>query len=149
VGRAAPDRRAGADGDRRAPRYWGVVLATAAQVRGVAGLVIDGGVRDTEALARTGFPVFSSGVAIRGTAKKDRGTIGEPVRLGGVEVRRGDLVIGDADGVVELASDRVDAVLAAAWARARAEQEYQERIRGGELTMDIYQLREAGLASAS
>jgi 4-hydroxy-4-methyl-2-oxoglutarate aldolase len=138
-----------ADGQGERCGYWGEVLATAAQARGITGLVIDGGVRDTDALARMGFATFSSSVAIRGTVKDSRGSVGAPVHLGRVTVRRGDLVIADADGVVVLPADRVGAVLTASRARARAEQDYLERIRGGELTVDIYNLRDAGLAPTS
>lgn len=138
-----------ADGQRERCGYWGEVLATAAQVRGVRGLIIDGGVRDTEALTRLGFATFSSSVAIRGTAKQDRGRIGSPIQLGRVTVQQGDLVIADADGAVVLPATRVDDVLAAARVRAQTEREYLERIHGGELTVDIYQLREAHLAATS
>src|SRR5579875_1152227 len=79
--------------------YWGEVLTTGAEAAGLAGLVIDGGVRDVAALEAHGFPVFSSTVALTGATKKERGAAGAPARVGGVVVERGDWVVGDADGV--------------------------------------------------
>jgi 4-hydroxy-4-methyl-2-oxoglutarate aldolase len=118
--------------------YWGEVLTVAAQQRGVLGLVIDGGVRDTVQLEQLGFPVFSSWVALRGTAKDDAGTVGEPITLGGAPVAHGDLVVGDQDGVVVLPAARVAEVLAAARRRAAAEAGYLDRLRAGESTMQVY-----------
>jgi len=120
--------------------YWGEVLAVAAEARGVRGLVIDGGVRDTERLAALGFPAFSTCVAIRGTVKQDGGTVGQPIDVRGRRVVRGDLVVADADGIVVLPAAEVASTLDAARERARAEQGYFERLRGGELTLDIYRL---------
>ncbi|WP_083459629.1 RraA family protein [Jiangella muralis] len=121
--------------------YWGEVLTVAAQVRGIRGLVIDGGVRDTDAMAELGFPVFASAVAIRGTSKRDaRGAVDEVV-LGRTRVHRGDVIVGDADGVVAIPADRAVRVLAGGRARQAAEAGYLERLRAGELTLDIYDLR--------
>jgi 4-hydroxy-4-methyl-2-oxoglutarate aldolase len=118
--------------------YWGEVLTVAAQQRGLLGLVIDGGVRDTAQLERLGFPVWSSWVALRGTRKDDAGTVGEPLILGVAPVSRGDLVVGDADGVVVVPADRVPGVLSAARGRAAKEAAYLDRLRGGETTMAVY-----------
>jgi 4-hydroxy-4-methyl-2-oxoglutarate aldolase len=129
------------DGQDEACGYWGDVLTTAAQVRGIAGLVIDGGVRDTVRLEQLAFPVFSSRVAIRGTTKNDPGVIGQPIRLGVASVRAGDIVVGDADGIVAIPADQLDRVVEASRARQSAETDYVRRIREGELTLDIYRLR--------
>jgi 4-hydroxy-4-methyl-2-oxoglutarate aldolase len=118
--------------------YWGEVLAVAAQVRGVHGLVIDGGVRDTEQLQALDFPAFSSLIALQGTTKRDPGTVGEPIVLGAVRVAMGDIVVADRDGVVVIPSGRFDAVLVAARARQQKEEEFLTRIRAGELTTDLY-----------
>ena len=69
--------------------YWGEVLTTAAEAAGLAGLVLDGGVRDVAALAAHGFPVFSSTIALTGATKDKPGTVGRPVRVGGVLVGAG------------------------------------------------------------
>lgn len=120
--------------------YWGEVLTTGAEARGLAGLVIDGGVRDTAALAEHGFPVFSAMVALRGASKEQRGTNGLPVTVGGVEVTRGDWVVGDADGVVVVPGDRVAEALAAGRARADKEARFFEALRAGSTTVELLSL---------
>ncbi|WP_329013994.1 4-carboxy-4-hydroxy-2-oxoadipate aldolase/oxaloacetate decarboxylase [Streptomyces sp. NBC_00690] len=122
--------------------FWGEVMSVAAQARGVRGLVIDGGVRDTAQLEQLAFPAFSSSIAIRGTGKAWRGTVGEPITVRGRPVRRGDLVVADQDGIVVLPADRVDEVVAAARDRVEKEDAYMNRLRSGELTLDIYAFRE-------
>ena len=127
--------------------YWGEVLTVAAQERGIHGLVIDGGVRDTQRLEALQFPVFSSSVALRGTAKEDPGSVGAPLVLGSSPVVRGDIVVADADGVVVLPADRFIDILAAARDRQRKEDGFLDRIRAGELTVDIYGLSRTGSLS--
>ena len=117
--------------------YWGEVLTTGAEARGLAGLVIDGGVRDTAALAAHGFPVFSAMVALRGATKEQPGTNGSPVTVGGTEVALGDWVVGDGDGVVVVQGARLEEVLAAGRARAGKEERYFEALRGGSTTVEL------------
>lgn len=117
--------------------YWGEVLTTAAEARGLAGLVIDGGVRDVAALRSHGFPVFSSTVALRGASKALPGATGDPVAVGGVEVSAGDWVVGDADGVVVVPGGQLDEVLAAGRARAEREVGLFEALRGGATTVEL------------
>ncbi len=124
--------------------YWGEILSRAARERGLAGVVMDGYARDAERLADVGFPVFSRGLCIRGTTK-DRcgaGSFGRNVTVGGVNVRPGDLVVGDADGVVVVAAERVAEVLAAAEERDRKEALIMERLLEGETTVQIFRLGE-------
>lgn len=121
--------------------YWGEVLTVGAQERGILGLVIDGGVRDTDRLAALAFPAFSSSVALEGTAKEEPGSVGAPIRLGRAIVARGDMVVADHDGVVVLPAARVGEILAASRDRARLEAGDLDRLRAGELTMDIYGFR--------
>lgn len=120
--------------------YWGEILSTAAIARGLAGLVISGGVRDREGLADLGLPVFSAGQCIRGTGKDQAavGSLGATVRIGEVFVDRGDLVVGDADGVVVIAQADTEAVLKAALERDAREAELMRRLRAGERTLDLY-----------
>lgn len=116
---------------------WGEVLTAAAQVRGMAGLVMDGAVRDIEAIAARAFPVFARGLAI-GACKKERlGQLNEPVDLGGVTVRPGDVVVGTADGLVVLARESVESVLQAAVARRDREQAIFRQLAAGETTVEI------------
>ncbi len=118
--------------------YWGKILTVAAQARGVAGLAIDGGVRDVRDLRELGFPVFARGTGIRGTIKRDAGALREPVVIGGVRIESGDLVLGDADGLVSVPRAKLTEILAAARAREERERGVIERLRAGELTVDIY-----------
>ena len=132
-----------ADAGGLACGYWGEILAVAAQVRGVAGLVIDGGLRDVDRLAELDFPAFSRFVAVRRTAKNVPGEIGGTVVVGGRSVARGDVVVADIDGIVFLPRDRVDTIAAAGEARVAKEEEFLGRIRAGEATPDLYGLRRA------
>ncbi|MGN8027518.1 4-carboxy-4-hydroxy-2-oxoadipate aldolase/oxaloacetate decarboxylase [Microbacterium sp. 22242] len=124
--------------------YWGEVMAVAAQARGIAGLVIDGGVRDTAQLQQLGFGAFSTSISIPGTVKQWPGTIGIPITLRGRVVNPGDLVVADRDGVVILPSGDVDRILDASRARAAKEDAYMARLRAGELTLDLYDFRRLG-----
>ncbi|GAA5199096.1 4-carboxy-4-hydroxy-2-oxoadipate aldolase/oxaloacetate decarboxylase [Microbacterium jejuense] len=124
--------------------YWGEVMAVAARARGVRGLVIDGGVRDTAQLAGLGFPAFSTSISIRGTVKHWAGTIGLPITLRGRVVHRGDVVVADRDGVIVLPEDRYDEVLSASRERAAREDAYMARLSAGETTLDVYDFRRLG-----
>lgn len=129
-------------GDDPEHGYWGEVLSEAGLACGLAGVVIAGGVRDTVALARVGLPVFAARTCIRGTSKDPERAGGCPtaVTIGEVTVRRGDLVVGDADGVVVLAAATAQDVVAQAAARIRDEERIIERVRAGESTLEIYGL---------
>ena len=117
--------------------YWGEVLTTAAQARGLVGLVIDGCVRDVEALRRHGFPVFSAGIALPGATKEGPGAVGGAAEVGDVDVHTGDWVVGDADGVTVVPADHLDQVLAAGRARAEREQALFRALGAGETTLDL------------
>jgi 4-hydroxy-4-methyl-2-oxoglutarate aldolase len=138
VAEAAEGRAIVADCSAEPERgYWGEVLTTAAEVADVAGLVIDGCVRDTTALAAHGFPVFSAGVALRGASKEVGGTVGVAVVVGGVEVRPADWVVGDDDGVVVVRAGEVDEVLRAATRRLDREQVVFAALKAGDTTLDL------------
>jgi 4-hydroxy-4-methyl-2-oxoglutarate aldolase len=121
--------------------HWGEVLTVAARSRGVAGLVIDGGVRDVEAAQRRNYPVFAGGVSMKATVKEVLGTIGQPIFCGGVAVRLGDIVIADDDGVLVLPRELAAEALRASIARETAETEVMRRLEAGELTLDILGFR--------
>jgi 4-hydroxy-4-methyl-2-oxoglutarate aldolase len=119
--------------------YWGDVMTVAALSRGIGGLVIDGCVRDSESIIQQGFPVFARGVSLRGTKKEaGAGSVRMAVVLGDATVDFGDLVVGDADGVVVVPLSRVSDVLEKAQERDRREAEVMERLRNGETTLQIY-----------
>jgi Demethylmenaquinone methyltransferase len=126
--------------------YWGEIMTVAAQVRGIAGLVIDGGGRDRDAITALRFPVFARTLCIRGTGKSPtaRGSIGAPVTIGAVTVETGDLIVGDADGVIALRPDEAETTLAKARQRDAKEQDIMARLRAGETTLAIYSLPEPG-----
>jgi 4-hydroxy-4-methyl-2-oxoglutarate aldolase len=127
-------------GDVAERGYWGEVLTTGAESRGIAGLVIDGGVRDIAAIEKHGFPVFSATIALRGASKEHPGAVGAPVIVGGVAVSAGDWVVGDADGVTFIPGDALEATIEAGRAREKKEQLMFEKLRGGATTMELLDL---------
>jgi 4-hydroxy-4-methyl-2-oxoglutarate aldolase len=131
-------------GDVAERGYWGEVLTTGALARDIGGLVIDGGVRDVAALEALDFPVFSATIALRGANKMARGSVGVPVAVAGVAVAPGDWVVGDVDGVVVIAGERLAEVIEAGRARATAEDGYFAALRDGATTVEILGL-DAGL----
>lgn len=120
--------------------YWGEIMSTAAQVRGLGGLVIDGCVRDGELLPKVGLPVFARGLCIRGTGKDfgARGWINHSTLFDDVVVAPGDLIFGDADGVVCIPRDRVAEVLDKSVRREADEAKILQRLQAGESTLDVY-----------
>jgi 4-hydroxy-4-methyl-2-oxoglutarate aldolase len=126
--------------------YWGEIMATAAQERGIAGLVISGCVRDAVQIQRLGFPVFSTGTCIRGTVKDPErpGALGGRLRLGDVLVSPGDLVVGDADGVVVVPRDAAEQAVADGEARERKEAGVMDQLRAGGSTLEIFGLPAGG-----
>ncbi len=121
---------------------WGEILTEAARARGLAGLVIDGAVRDIDAIEASGFPVFSRGLAIGSCTKERPGKLGAAIQLGGATVRPGDLVFGNADGLVIVEHDRIDEVYQAAAGRRRKELEIITKLREGRTTMELLGLEE-------
>jgi 4-hydroxy-4-methyl-2-oxoglutarate aldolase len=119
--------------------YWGEILSTAARERRLAGLVIDGGVRDVTALERIGFPVFARGLCVRGTGKNPRSgaDAGQPITVGEVRICSGDLVLGDADGVICVPAARVPGLLEAAARRTAKEQDIMTGLREGRRSLDL------------
>jgi 4-hydroxy-4-methyl-2-oxoglutarate aldolase len=121
---------------------WGEILTEAARARGLAGLVIDGAVRDIDAIEASGFPVFSRGLAIGSCTKERPGKLDAAIQLGGATVRPGDLVFGNADGLVIVEHDRIDDVYQAAAGRRRKELEIITKLREGRTTMELLGLKE-------
>lgn len=117
--------------------YWGEVLTTAAQSRGIAGLVIDGGVRDVDALQSHRFPVFSALIALQGAQKVAGGRIGATATVGDLAVHTGDWIVADADGVTVI--PRGDLMPTIERGRARAEKEAGmfSRLKEGATTVEL------------
>lgn len=117
---------------------WGSMSATAAKLRGLAGCVTNGGVRDFDELVEIGFPVFAAGIGIRGNVKLHPGCIGIPVFVGGVTVRPGDIVVGDADGVVVVPVERAEETCSKSAQQHAKEADIMQRIRSGERLTQIF-----------
>ena len=119
----------------------GELIAIQAMYRKVAGILVDGAVRDVEQLAALGLPIWARWVRATGATKEFVGAINEPVTVGGVVIKAGDVVVLDADGAVVVPQSRVDQVLDAARQRERHEEEMREKFKEGSLTYDLGGLR--------
>ena len=121
--------------------YFGDLLGTLLNARGVRGLVIDGGCRDIADLERMGFPVWSNAVSAQGTVKETLGDVNIPIVCAGQHVCPGDVIIADDDGVVVVAREEAADMLEKS--RARDEKEAASRIRyaKGELGIDVNNMR--------
>lgn len=117
--------------------YWGEVLTVAAEVAGVAGLIIDGGVRDVTALRTRRFPVFARGVSMRGTIKASAPSVGLPILLAGTPVGPGDLVVADEDGVLILPAEAAAGAIERGERRAAKETALMDALLGGRTTLDL------------
>jgi regulator of RNase E activity RraA len=118
---------------------WGELLSTAARARGAAGCLTDGFVRDIKFIRRMRFPVFHGGIAPLDS--KGRGMVAEidvPIRCGGVAVSPGDLVVGDADGVIVVPRAVEAEALQKAFAKVRGENDTRKELEGGARLADVF-----------
>ena len=109
----------------------GEIMSLIAEVRGAAGLVIDGAIRDAAVLAASDFPVFARAAIHRGPYKNGPGEMNVPVSIGGMVVNPGDIVVGDADGVVAFAPSVAEELLKAVKAQSDKEDTILQSIRDG------------------
>ncbi len=129
---------------------WGGIMHAIAAKRGLAGLVIDGAVRDSLELVASGIPVFARGINPCGGDKEGPGQVNFPIACGGVPILPGDAIVGDADGVIVVPAERASDAVAASQQRIDAEKAWLERIAAGELVLPfvVPNLRRYGVLGA-
>jgi RraA family protein len=110
----------------------GEMMVAYAIKKGVAGIVINGAIRDAASIGAGDFPLFAAGVTHRGPYKDGPGEINVPIAIGGMVIEPGDLVIGDDDGLLCVPFDQVAEVYDRAYAKHAAEQKQLEQIAQGE-----------------
>ncbi|CAE6703607.1 MULTISPECIES: 4-carboxy-4-hydroxy-2-oxoadipate aldolase/oxaloacetate decarboxylase [Paraburkholderia] len=120
---------------------FGELLGTSMQSHGAAGLVIDAGCRDVGPLKDMGFPVWSRAISAKGTVKAVLGNVNMPVVCAGVTVHAGDVVVADDDGVVIVPCAIAETVARASAQRLEKESRSRERLKAGELSLDINAMR--------
>lgn len=121
--------------------YFGEILATACIQKGIKGIVIDGGCRDSLELIRLDFPIFSKYINPGGTIKKEKGKVGVKISCGGVDVESGDFIVADADGIVVIKKNDVEEVLNKTKIISFREIEAINSIKEGKSTLEIFDLK--------
>ncbi|WP_267554287.1 4-carboxy-4-hydroxy-2-oxoadipate aldolase/oxaloacetate decarboxylase [Rhizobium rhizogenes] len=119
---------------------FGDVLANACLAKGIGGLVTDTGVRDTLHLRELGFPVFSFSVCIKGTVKETIAAVNDPIIVGGETINPGDIIVGDADGLVVVRREEALDVARLSQERDDAEAAYIEAYKQGKSVIEVSKL---------
>ena len=120
---------------------FGELLGVSCQAHGIAGLIIDAGVRDTMELTALTFPVWAKAISAQGTVKSTPGDVNIPVVCAGAMIDPGDVIVADADGVVVVPREKAPQVAQASEQRLAKEEKTRQRLRSGELGLDFYGLR--------
>ena len=122
--------------------FFGELLATSCRAHGIKGLVIHAGVRDVADLTAMQFPAFSRAISAQGTVKETPGYVNIDITCAGALVHPGDIIVADVDGVVVVPRQDAAEVMRACEARLAKEAKNRERLKAGELGLDMYGLRE-------
>lgn len=117
--------------------HVGELMCTSCKANDLAGLVIDGGYRDSREIAEMEFPVYGRGVNPQGPLKQDSGSVNVTVSCGGVSVDPGDIVVGDDDGLAVIPGDGAERVLELAREKLDAEDTTREEIEDGTYLFDL------------
>lgn len=120
---------------------FGELLAVSCRAHGVAGLIIDAGVRDTADITAMQFPVWAKAVSAQGTVKASPGSVNIPIVCAGAMVNPGDVIVADSDGVVVVARLAAAQVAASGEERRKKEEKSRQRLASGELGVEFYGLR--------
>jgi 4-hydroxy-4-methyl-2-oxoglutarate aldolase len=120
---------------------FGELLATSLASRGVRGLIMGAGLRDTQELRDMGFPAWTAHVSAQGTVKETTGSVNVPVTLGGQVIRPGDAIVADDDGVCVVPRLDVPRAVTASAARIAKEDANRKELAEGHLGLDLYNLR--------
>jgi len=123
--------------------YLGELMCTSCQANGLAGIVIDGAIRDRAEIAAMRFPVYARGVHPQGPLKKDPGSINVSISCGGIPVEPGDIVVGDGDGVTVVPQAEAAEVAERAQAKVDSEAEARARLEDGATAYEISGYHEA------
>lgn len=121
---------------------FGELMAVCSKSKGIAGLAIDSGVRDGEAIKEIEFPVFCKGHCIKGTYKKDFGTVNHPINFGGQVINPGDIIIGDDDGLVVVQKEFSEQILSSCIERMQDEEIIREKLLDRTDTWDLMKFGE-------
>jgi regulator of RNase E activity RraA len=124
--------------------YVGELLCATARRKKIAGLIVNGAVRDIDTIASwADFPVYCLGTTARGPLSKERGFVNGPIVFGGIPAKPGDIVLGDNDGIAIIPAEDAETVLPLALERVRLEEIWAAELASGRTLLDVFSVPEA------